>query len=91
MALRKHHILKRIKKLGYGDHIIDNCDSDNPKIIMLGCELINEHDEKVPADYYDEWGHYGAFGIAQDLIDLADEAGSYWEWQNPAIIIMYID
>lgn len=93
MALRKHHILKRIEKLGYGRHIIDNCDSASPRIIMLGCEVLDGDDDMIPADMYERGNvkNSGDFGIAQSLIDLANEAGSYWGWQNPAIIVMYID
>lgn len=89
MAMRKATILKQIEKLGYGRHIIDNCDTEDPKIIKLGCELIDGDDDKIPGDYYgtnrEPWPT-----IAPELEALADKAGSYWEWENPAIITMYL-
>ena len=87
--MTKRSFLARVKKLGYGPHIIDNADTQDPKIVKLGCELINDDDLKIPGCYYEQ--HlYGAWGIAQDLHDLADEAGTYWEWENPAIITCYL-
>ena len=88
--MTKNAVIKAIENLGWGYAIIDNCDTAKNQI-RLSCEFQGDQgeDEIPPADYYGRpptpWSH-----IDKDLEILATEAGSYWEWENPAVISMFV-
>ena len=73
---------KMIKKLGFT--LIKNSDTDENQIRVS----MEEGDDA--GHYYDRAG-YGEFGIAKSLHKVADKFDTYWEWENPAVISMYIN
>jgi hypothetical protein len=75
-------IEKAITDMGF--HPFRNCDSDDNQI-----RVSMEHGDDA-GNFYDS--HlYGDFGINQKLNDLAEKHNSYWEWEHPGAISMYID
>lgn len=75
-------IEKAIADMGF--HTFRNCDSDDKQI-----RVSMEHGDGA-GSYYEQ-SCYGDWGINQKLNDLADKHGSYWEWEHPGAISMYID
>jgi hypothetical protein len=90
MTMRKSTIVAKIEKMGYGRYIIENADTA-PNQVRLGCEYLgDDEDPGPPGDYYGEFrGNYP--WIDPRLEKLADKAGGYWEWENPAVISLYLD
>lgn len=90
MGMRKSTVVRRIEAMGYGRYLIENSDTEE-KQVRLGCEFLgHEDDPGPPADYYGEF-HGGLPWIDPKLEKLAEKAGAYWEWENPAVISMYLD
>ena len=73
---------RMIKKLGF--HMIKNADTADNQI------RVSMEEGDGAGDYYDQ-GAYGDWGIAKSLHKVAKQMDSYWEWENPAVISMYID
>ncbi len=88
--MTKNAMLKKIAKLGWAYAIIDNCDT-GPKQVRLSCEFQGNQgeEEMCPGNYYGTnnapWPT-----IEPALEALAAEADSYWEWENPAVISLYL-
>ena len=88
--MTKSQVIKKIEKLGWGYAIIENVDTA-PNQIRLSCEFQGSiENETLPADYYGS-----AFGSQYPTINpiletLAQRADSYWEWENPAVISLYL-
>lgn len=90
MAMRKATIIKRIEAMGMGKLIITTDDED--RRIRMSCEdYVDEGDVFLQAgDYYGEF-RGGYPWINPKLEKLAEQAGLYWEWENPAVICLYLD
>ena len=88
MAMRKATILKRIEAMGYGKYIIDNCDTADMQV-RLGCEYLGGDAPEAPGDYYGEF-RGGYPWIDPKLEKLANDNGYYWEWENAAVISLYL-
>ena len=89
--MRKSTVVNRIIELGFGPYLIDNCDTAD-KQVRLGCEYLGTPgSENIPGDYYGEFCNTNGYAwIDPRLVALADEADSYWEWENPAVISLYL-
>lgn len=88
--MRKSTIVKHIEKLGFGPYLIENADTQDNQI-RLGCEYLGTPGtDNIPGDYYGEF-RGGYPWIDPKLEKLADKAGSYWEWENPAVISLYLN
>jgi hypothetical protein len=75
---------KMIEKLGF--KLIKNSDTDED----AGQIRVSMEEGDGAGDYYNQ-SSYGAFGIADSLNKIAKKFNSYWEWENPAVISMYVD
>ena len=72
---------KMIKKLKFT--LIKNSDTARGQI------RVSMEEGDNAGDYYNQ-SAYGDFGIAKSLHKIADKFDSYWEWENPAVISMYL-
>ena len=90
--MRKSTVIKRIEKMGMGKLIIDNADTDEKHQVRMSCEDFVERGDEylVAGDYYGEFrGEYP--WINPKLEKLAKDAGSYWEWENPAVVSLWLN
>ena len=88
--MRKSSVVKAIERLGFGKLIIENGDQ-GPKQIALSCEdyVVIDGEDVMAGDYYGEFRD-GYPWIHPKLEKLAAKADACWEWENPAVISLYL-
>ena len=84
--MTKRALVRALEAKGF--KCIENEDTA-PNQVRISCE---EYGDIIPGNYYDvgmlpeDW----KFGINPIIHELAEKAGSYCEWENPAVISIYL-
>ena len=83
--MTKNALVKKLEAKGFV--CIDNADTAKNQV-RISCEEYGEH---IPGNYYDMYNSTAwPFGINPIVNELAEKAGSYCEWENPAVISIYL-
>ena len=84
--MTKRALTKKLEAKGFV--CIDNADTAKNQV-RVSCEEWNG--EEIPGNYYEMYGsEEWAFGVNPIINKLAEAAGSYCEWENPAVISIYL-